>query len=150
MTLPPLICLMGPTASGKTDLAIELAQAEGCELISVDSALVYRGLDIGSAKPDYPHHLVDIREPNEIYSVADFVADVHPEFFTEIQSRFPQLSASDLRMLALLKLNLNSKEIAGILNISPDSVKKSRYRLRKKMELPEEENISLILNEYAQ
>lgn len=68
---------MGPTASGKTDLAIELAQAEGCELISVDSALVYRGLDIGSAKPDYPHHLVDIREPNEVYSVADFVADAH-------------------------------------------------------------------------
>lgn len=68
---------MGPTASGKTDLAIELALAEGCELVSVDSALVYRGLDIGSAKPDYPHHLVDIREPNEVYSVADFVADAH-------------------------------------------------------------------------
>jgi tRNA dimethylallyltransferase len=75
--LPPLICLMGPTASGKTDLAIELANTEGCELVSVDSALVYRGLDIGSAKPDYPHHLVDIREPTEIYSVADFVADAH-------------------------------------------------------------------------
>jgi tRNA dimethylallyltransferase len=75
--LPPLIFLMGPTASGKTDLAIELAHTEGCELVSVDSALVYRGLDIGSAKPDYPHHLVDIREPNEIYSVANFVADAH-------------------------------------------------------------------------
>ncbi|MCL4110191.1 UNVERIFIED_CONTAM: hypothetical protein GTU68_026711 [Idotea baltica] len=65
---------MGPTASGKTDLAIELAQTLDCELISVDSALVYRGLDIGSAKPDYPHHLVDIREPDEVYSVANFVA----------------------------------------------------------------------------
>jgi len=72
---PPLICLLGPTASGKTELAIELAQARNCELISVDSALVYRGLDIGSAKPDYPHHLVDIRDPAEIYSAADFVAD---------------------------------------------------------------------------
>ena len=72
---PLLICLMGPTASGKTDLAIELASAANCELISVDSALVYRGLDIGSAKPDYPHHLVDIRDPSEIYSAADFVAD---------------------------------------------------------------------------
>ena len=72
---PPLICLMGPTASGKTDLAIQLAQALPCELISVDSALVYRGLDIGSAKPDYPHHLIDIREPTEVYSAADFVAD---------------------------------------------------------------------------
>jgi len=74
---PPLICLMGPTASGKTDLAIELAQARNCELVSVDSALVYRGLDIGSAKPDYPHHLVDIRDPLEAYSAADFAADAH-------------------------------------------------------------------------
>jgi tRNA dimethylallyltransferase len=66
---------MGPTASGKTDLAIELAGLRNCELISVDSALVYRGLDIGSAKPDYPHHLVDIRDPSEVYSAADFVGD---------------------------------------------------------------------------
>jgi tRNA dimethylallyltransferase len=66
---------MGPTASGKTDLAIQLAEHHNCELISVDSALVYRGLDIGSAKPDYPHHLVDIRDPSEAYSAADFVAD---------------------------------------------------------------------------
>ena len=72
---PRLICLMGPTASGKTDLAIDLAQELDCELVSVDSALVYRGLDIGSAKPAYPHHLVDIRDPAESYSAADFVAD---------------------------------------------------------------------------
>ena len=72
---PLLICLMGPTASGKTDLAIELAQRLDCELVSVDSALVYRGLDIGSAKPDYPHHLVDIRDPAQPYSAADFVVD---------------------------------------------------------------------------
>lgn len=78
MTTPPkplLICLMGPTASGKTDLAIELAGQRDCELVSVDSALVYRGLDIGSAKPDYPHHLIDIRDPSDVYSVAEFVAD---------------------------------------------------------------------------
>jgi tRNA dimethylallyltransferase len=74
---PPLICLMGPTASGKTDLAIDIAQHMGCELISVDSALVYRGLDIGSAKPDYPHHLVDIRDPVDVYSAADFMADAN-------------------------------------------------------------------------
>jgi tRNA dimethylallyltransferase len=66
---------MGPTASGKTELAIELAGELGCELVSVDSALVYRGLDIGSAKPEYPHHLVDIRDPAEAYSAADFLAD---------------------------------------------------------------------------
>jgi tRNA dimethylallyltransferase len=72
---PPLIFLMGPTASGKTDLAITLAAELNCELISVDSALVYRGLDIGSAKPDYPHHLVNIRDPAEPYSVAEFCTD---------------------------------------------------------------------------
>ncbi|GAB3275170.1 tRNA (adenosine(37)-N6)-dimethylallyltransferase MiaA [Parahaliea aestuarii] len=72
---PLLICLMGPTASGKTDLAIDLARVLDCELVSVDSALVYRGLDIGSAKPDYPHHLVDIRDPDQPYSAADFAAD---------------------------------------------------------------------------
>ena len=83
---PPLICLMGPTASGKTDLAIELAEARNCELVSVDSALVYRGLDIGSAKPDYPHHLVDIRDPLDAYSAADFVADAH-KLAAEITAR---------------------------------------------------------------
>ena len=66
---------MGPTASGKTDLAIDLVQPLNAELISVDSALVYRSLDIGSAKPDYPHHLIDIRDPSEPYNVADFVRD---------------------------------------------------------------------------
>ena len=74
---PLLICLMGPTASGKTDLAIALAQERNCELVSVDSALVYRGMDIGSAKPDYPHHLVDIRDPSETYSASEFVADAN-------------------------------------------------------------------------
>jgi len=72
---PLLICLMGPTASGKTDLAIDLAAQLDCELVSVDSALVYRGLDIGSAKPDYPHHLVDIRDPSQPYSAAEFTED---------------------------------------------------------------------------
>lgn len=72
---PPVLCIMGPTAAGKTALAIELAERCGGELISVDSALVYRGLDIGAAKPHYPHHLVDIRDPSEPYSAADFVTD---------------------------------------------------------------------------
>ena len=77
MSKPLLLCVMGPTASGKTDLAEALAQGMDCELISVDSALVYRGLDIGSAKPDYPHHLVDIRDPAQPYSAADFAADAN-------------------------------------------------------------------------
>jgi tRNA dimethylallyltransferase len=74
---PPLICLLGPTASGKTDLAIEIAQEMACELVSVDSALVYRELDIGAAKPEYPHHLIDIRDPAQPYSAADFAQDAH-------------------------------------------------------------------------
>jgi len=80
-SLPPAIFLMGPTASGKTDLALALARVLPCELISVDSALVYRGMDIGTAKPDratleaFPHHLVDIRDPSEAYSAADFRRD---------------------------------------------------------------------------
>lgn len=76
-----VLCLMGPTAVGKTDVAMRLFDAIDCELISVDSAQVYRGLDIGSAKPDpetlarYPHALIDIRDPDEVYSAADFVRD---------------------------------------------------------------------------
>jgi tRNA dimethylallyltransferase len=79
--LPPAIFLMGPTAAGKTDLALELAQALPCELISVDSALIYRGMDIGTAKPSpellaqFPHRLIDIRDPAESYSAAEFRAD---------------------------------------------------------------------------
>ena len=78
---PRAIFLMGPTASGKTALACELAQRFPLDLISVDSALVYRGLDIGAAKPDaatlakYPHRLIDIRDPREAYSAAEFRAD---------------------------------------------------------------------------
>ena len=71
----PLICLMGPTAAGKTDAAIALAESFNVELISVDSALVYRGLCIGAAQPDYPHHLIDIRDPADVYSAANFVED---------------------------------------------------------------------------
>lgn len=79
--LPPAIFLMGPTAAGKTDLALELARTLPCELISVDSALIYRGMDIGTAKPDkavlaeFPHRLIDIRDPAESYSAAEFRAD---------------------------------------------------------------------------
>jgi len=72
---------MGPTASGKTDLAVKLVQALPFEIISVDSALVYRGMDIGTAKPDAdvlakaPHRLIDILDPSESYSAADFRQD---------------------------------------------------------------------------
>ncbi|MES2584853.1 MAG: tRNA (adenosine(37)-N6)-dimethylallyltransferase MiaA [Pseudomonadota bacterium] len=79
--LPPYICLAGPTASGKTAAALAIAQEHACEIISVDSALVYRGMDIGTAKPSaaelaqVPHHLIDIRDPLQAYSAAEFVRD---------------------------------------------------------------------------
>lgn len=78
---PLAIAVMGPTASGKTATAIALARQLGGEIVSVDSALVYRGLDIGSAKPDAgeraqaPHHLLDLRDPWQTYSAAEFAVD---------------------------------------------------------------------------
>lgn len=78
---PDAVCLMGPTASGKTALAIELLSHHPFEIISVDSAQIYRGMDIGTGKPDTetllraPHHLLSILDPAEIYSAADFRRD---------------------------------------------------------------------------
>ncbi|MCK4710855.1 MAG: tRNA (adenosine(37)-N6)-dimethylallyltransferase MiaA [Gammaproteobacteria bacterium] len=78
---PLAIAIMGPTATGKTDLAIKLVREFPCEIISVDSALVYKGMDIGTAKPTAeelaiaPHHLIDIREPDQTYSAANFRND---------------------------------------------------------------------------
>ena len=80
-SLPPALFLMGPTASGKTELAIELCENLPCEIISVDSALIYRGMDIGTAKPNSeelrkaPHKLIDILDPAQSYSVAEFRKD---------------------------------------------------------------------------
>jgi len=77
----PVVCLMGPTATGKTDAAAQITDSIDAEIISVDSSLIYTGMNIGTAKPDqeflvkYPHHLVDIRHPNESYSVAQFYKD---------------------------------------------------------------------------
>lgn len=81
MTLPPAIFLMGPTASGKTAAAVALVARFPVEIISVDSALVYRDMDIGTAKPDAatlleaPHHLIDLIDPTEVYSAAQFRRD---------------------------------------------------------------------------
>ncbi|MGC9401255.1 tRNA (adenosine(37)-N6)-dimethylallyltransferase MiaA [Vibrio genomosp. F10] len=83
--LPLALFLMGPTASGKTDLAIRLRQKFPVEIISVDSALIYKGMDIGTAKPDEhelslaPHRLIDILDPSEAYSAADFRSDALSE-----------------------------------------------------------------------
>jgi len=96
--LPTVIFLMGPTASGKTALAIELAKRLPCDIISVDSALVYRGMDIGTAKPtaeeqaQAPHRLLDLIEPTEAYSAADFRRDALREIESIVaQGRIPLL-----------------------------------------------------------
>jgi tRNA dimethylallyltransferase len=80
-TSPAVICIYGPTAAGKTALSIDLAQQIDGEIISVDSALVYRGMDIGTAKPTLEerqgvaHHLIDICDPAETYSASEFLSD---------------------------------------------------------------------------
>src|ERR1700685_1342331 len=77
----PVICLMGPTASGKTNLAIDLLSHLACEIISVDSAMIYQHMDIGTAKPSTsilkqaPHRLIDTHDPSEVYSAAEFRTD---------------------------------------------------------------------------
>lgn len=81
----PCIFLMGPTASGKTDLAVDLVKQFPCDIISVDSAMVYREMDIGTAKPtadilaQAPHRLIDIRDPSQAYSAAEFCQDAVTE-----------------------------------------------------------------------
>lgn len=95
---PPAIFLMGPTASGKTDLALALCEHLPCDIISVDSALIYRGMDIGTAKPSAeelaraPHRLIDICDPAETYSAADFRRDALAEMASITkQGRIPLL-----------------------------------------------------------
>jgi len=95
---PLALALMGPTASGKTQAAMDIADRWPADIISVDSALVYRHLDIGSAKPDaatlarYPHALVDITEPHIPYSAADFVRDARAAIDRAVSaSRLPIL-----------------------------------------------------------
>ncbi|MCE7638490.1 tRNA (adenosine(37)-N6)-dimethylallyltransferase MiaA [Vibrio fluvialis] len=96
--LPLALFLMGPTASGKTDLAIRLRQKFPVEIISVDSALIYKGMDIGTAKPDQdelalaPHRLIDILDPSEAYSAADFRRDALREMQVIVdQGKIPLL-----------------------------------------------------------
>jgi tRNA dimethylallyltransferase len=96
--LPPVIFLMGPTASGKTALAMELIERLPCDIISVDSALVYRGMDIGTAKPTSdeqakaPHRLLDLIDPSAAYSAADFRHDALREIKSIVSAgRIPLL-----------------------------------------------------------
>jgi tRNA dimethylallyltransferase len=112
--LPPAIFLMGPTASGKTGVAVELVQQLPCEIISVDSALVYRDMDIGTAKPDAatlaaaPHHLIDLIDPTRSYSAAQFRADAL-RLMAEItaRGRIPLLVGGTMLYFKALRQGLN-------------------------------------------
>ena len=107
------VLLMGPTASGKTELAISLCKRFPCDIISVDSALVYRGMNIGTAKPDEdtlrraPHQLVDIRDPEENYSAGDFVRDARAAIDNSIaRGRIPLLAGGTMMYFRALTAGL--------------------------------------------
>ena len=112
--LPLILCLMGPTASGKTALAVELTQRFPCEIISVDSAMVYRGLNIGTAKPEpailkiAPHRLLDLRDPAESYSAADFKIDAEREIKAILaKDKIPLLVGGTMLYFHLLQQGLD-------------------------------------------
>ena len=108
------IIIRGPTASGKTDLSLRLAEYLPIEIISVDSVMVYKGLDIGSAKPakeildQYPHHLIDICDPGDKYSAGKFVEDAQQKI-RDIQShnRIPVLVGGTMMYYKVLQDGLN-------------------------------------------
>lgn len=111
---PLAIFLMGPTASGKTDLAVELVQKLPCDIISVDSALVYRGMDIGTAKPGpevlrkAPHRLIDICDPIEAYSAARFREDALKEMeAVSSNGRIPLLVGGTMLYFRALQYGLS-------------------------------------------
>jgi tRNA dimethylallyltransferase len=112
--LPPAVLLMGPTASGKTPLALALARLLPMEIVSVDSAQVYRGMDVGTAKPSaserkgVPHHLVDIIDPTEAYSAARFRADAL-KLMREIaaRGRIPLLAGGTMLYFKALREGLS-------------------------------------------
>jgi tRNA dimethylallyltransferase len=109
-----VIFLMGPTASGKTALAIELAKQHPIDLISVDSAMIYKGMDIGTAKPEpdilreFPHKLINIKDPSEPYSVADFYKDARAEIEVSLtKGRIPLLVGGTMLYFNALRKGLS-------------------------------------------
>lgn len=115
----PVICLMGPTATGKSDLAIRLAKRFPFEIISVDSAMVYRGMDIGTAKPDrnilanIPHYLIDICNPDETYSAGRFCKDaVKAISLIEKNQHIPILVGGTMLYFRALQQGLSELPIA--------------------------------------
>lgn len=146
-----VLCLMGPTAAGKTDVAIALSKLQQIRIISVDSVMIYRDMNIGSAKPSaetlaaYPHDLVDIRDAAESYSVADFCQDASEcikhawkdgvlpvlaggtmMYFHALQNGLATLPGSDPDVRVQLQKRLEAGErealYADLLAIDPDTI----------------------------
>ena len=112
--MTPIVLLMGPTAAGKTDLALQLAERLPADLVSVDSAMVYRGMDIGTGKPPpevlarAPHRLIDIREVNETYSAGEFRRDAMREIESiRADGRIPLLVGGTLLYFRALERGLS-------------------------------------------
>lgn len=114
VVLDRVICIMGPTASGKTDWACSLSDQLNGRIISVDSALIYKGMDIGTAKPTpeelkrYPHRLIDLIEPHETYSVASFCQDAKREIDAALsEGKVPILVGGTMMYFRALLLGLS-------------------------------------------
>lgn len=120
--MPNLVfCLMGPTASGKTEMATHLIQALPCEIISVDSAMIYKGMDIGTAKPSLlelqqaPHHLIDICDPIDSYSVAQFCEAVKALCQAiHARGRVPLLVGGTMMYFHALEQGLSNLPVASL------------------------------------
>lgn len=153
----PIICLMGPTAAGKTPLAVEIVQRFPCEIISVDSAMVYRGMNIGTAKPSpeilriVPHRLIDIRDPAERYSAGEFRVDALREmadiiahgkvpllvggtmlYFRVLQQGIARLPKADLKLRAKLQAQAEQEGWealhAQLARVDPEAAKRIHPR----------------------
>jgi len=112
--MQPVVLLMGPTASGKSALALALCEQLPCEIVSVDSAQVYRGMDVGTAKPDaatrarVPHHLIDLCDPAEAYSAARFCADARDAIAQiRARNRIPLLAGGTMLYFRTLQTGLS-------------------------------------------
>lgn len=121
MASNPAVLLIGPTASGKTALACALADRFPVDIISVDSAMVYRGMDIGTAKPDaamqarYPHHLIDLVTPEESYSAALFCFDAHRQALASWgRGRIPLLTGGTMLYVRALLEGLSTIPVANL------------------------------------
>ena len=129
---PPAIFLMGPTASGKTDLAVKLAQQLPCDIVSVDSAMVYREMNVGTAKPEKdllavaPHRLIDICDPSEPYSAAEFRRDALQEMENIVaKGRIPLLVGGTMLYFRALEQGLS---------VLPEADPEIRSRLEQQAE----------------